>query len=88
MQIQISWLLKKPTDLFLHCLQRQDMSSAGQGLTTYHGSLKFEQVYFYMLVFQKVPDAPQSVDHDQTPHFVASDLIYIVWLDLAVQIFR
>ena len=26
MQIQISWLLKKPTDLELHCLQRQDIS--------------------------------------------------------------
>ena len=26
MQIQISWLLKKPTDLDLHCLQRQDIS--------------------------------------------------------------
>ena len=38
MQIQISWLLQKPTDLDLHCLQRQDISgriypgSAGQGL--------------------------------------------------------
>ena len=26
MQVQISWLLKKPTDLDLHCLQRQDIS--------------------------------------------------------------
>ena len=25
-QIQISWLLKMPTDLDLHCLQRQDIS--------------------------------------------------------------
>ena len=25
-QIQISWLLQKPTDLDLHCLQRQDIS--------------------------------------------------------------
>ena len=34
MQIQISWLLKKPTDLDLHCLQRQGIypGSAGQGL--------------------------------------------------------
>ena len=33
-QIQISWLLKKPTDLDLHCLQRQVYSgSAGQGLS-------------------------------------------------------
>ena len=26
MQIQISWLLQKPTDLGLHCLQRQGIS--------------------------------------------------------------
>ena len=33
MQIQISWLLQKPTDLDLHCLQRQgNPGSAGQGL--------------------------------------------------------
>ena len=33
MQIQISWLLQKPTDLDLHCLLRQDMScSAREGL--------------------------------------------------------
>ena len=25
-QIQISWLLQKPTDFDLHCLQRQDIS--------------------------------------------------------------
>ena len=32
-QIQISWLLQKPTDLDLHCLQKQDYpGSAGQGL--------------------------------------------------------
>ena len=33
MQIQISWLLQKPTDLDLHCLLRQGMScSAREGL--------------------------------------------------------
>ena len=33
-QIQISWLLQKPTDLDLHCLQnRVYPSAAGQGLT-------------------------------------------------------
>ena len=36
-QIQIRWLLQEPTDLALHCLQRQGLSgvypgSAGQGL--------------------------------------------------------
>ena len=34
MQIQISWLLKKPTDLDLHCLQRAYPGSAGQGLNS------------------------------------------------------
>ena len=34
MQIQISWLLQKPTDLDLHCLQnRVYPGSAEQGLT-------------------------------------------------------
>ena len=34
MQIQISWLLKKPTDLDLHYLQNRIYpGSAGQGLT-------------------------------------------------------
>ena len=34
MQIQISWLLQKPTDMDLHCLQRQGIypGSAGLGL--------------------------------------------------------
>ena len=33
MQIQISWLLQKPTDLYLHCLQsREYLGSAGQEL--------------------------------------------------------
>ena len=32
MQIQISWLLQKPTDLDLHCLQRQGIS--GFNMTT------------------------------------------------------
>ena len=33
MQIQISWLLQKPTDLDLHCLQNNIYpGSAGQGL--------------------------------------------------------
>ena len=34
MQIQISWLLQKPTDLDLHCLQNRIYpGSAGQGLS-------------------------------------------------------
>ena len=35
-QIQISWLLKKPTDLDLHCLQNRIYpGSAGQGLSVF-----------------------------------------------------
>ena len=50
MQIHISWLLQKPTDLDLHCLQnRVYPGSAGQELI-------------------------ESVDYDQMPHSVASDL--------------
>ena len=38
-QIQISWLLQKPTDLDLHCLLRQGMScSAREGLSCYFGN--------------------------------------------------
>ena len=40
MQIQISWLLKKPTDLDLHCLQRQGISGlAGQDLSPLQGNV-------------------------------------------------
>ena len=43
MQIQISWLLKKPTDLDLHCLQNRIYpGSAGQGLKV---SKQVENVY-------------------------------------------
>ena len=39
-QIQISWLLQKPTDLDFHCLLRQGMScSAREGLTAMHSDL-------------------------------------------------
>ena len=30
MQIQVSWLLQKPTDLDFDCLQRQDISRFGR----------------------------------------------------------
>ena len=37
MQIQISWLLQKPTDLDLHCLQRQDISGFSRKRLRYVG---------------------------------------------------
>ena len=44
MQIQISWLLQKPTDLDLHCLQRQDIS--GFSRTRVKGEVSREWNYF------------------------------------------
>ena len=50
MQIQISWLLQKPTDLDLHCLQKQDISgSAGQGLTCIF-------TFAFLIAFLSIPD--------------------------------
>ena len=37
MQIQISWLLQKPTDLDLHCLQKQGISSLSRTRAKYQG---------------------------------------------------
>ena len=37
-QIQISWLLKKPTDLDLYCLQRQDISGFSRTRVNSFGS--------------------------------------------------
>ena len=42
MQIQISWLLKKPTDLDLHCLQRQGISGFSRTRVKY----EFKRVNF------------------------------------------
>ena len=42
-QIQISWLLKKPTDLDLHCLQRQGIS----GFSRTRVKLKFHANYYW-----------------------------------------
>ena len=48
-QIQISWLLQKPTDLDLHCLQgRVCPGSAGQGLSNKDfGNFFFMKKYFF-----------------------------------------
>ena len=42
MQIQISWLLKKPTDLDLHCLQRQGISGFSRTRVKTHSVLTTE----------------------------------------------
>ena len=51
-QIQISWLLQKPTDLDLHCLQRQGISGFSRtrvNLTTSWSYQCFEKFDFLML---------------------------------------
>ena len=56
MQVQISWLLQKPTDLDLHCLQRQGISvSAGQGL-----------------IFNTVPLPVKQKMFQSNPHYYAA----------------
>ena len=42
MQIQISWLLQKPTDLDLHCLQRQSIS--GFSRTSVNPQVQFKMI--------------------------------------------
>ena len=41
-QIQISWLLQKPTDLDLHCLQRQDMSGFSRTRVKKHVKCRYK----------------------------------------------
>ena len=38
-QIQISWLLQKPIDLDLHCLQRQGISGFSRSRVKYHENM-------------------------------------------------
>ena len=75
MQIQISWLLQKPTDLDLHCLLRQGMSClAREGLIItnvcklFIYSVKFGQLNSHL--FGKELPTLSSV------HFVAA-LLYL-----------
>ena len=52
MQIQISWLLKKPTDLDLHCLQKQGIS--GFSRTRVNIVVFFTFFVFHLLYFDIV----------------------------------
>ena len=65
-QIQISWLLQKPTDLDLHCLQRQDISGFSR---TRVKSFSYVSKYFYklnqfniILFFKSVGSPSRSCD--------------------------
>ena len=74
MQIQISWLLQKPTDLDLHLQNRVYPGSAGQGLITdnactmiflkFHGKVKMSSINHCSLETLKGQLA-NSADPDQ-----------------------
>ena len=49
MQIQISWLLQKPTDLDLHCLQRQYISGFSRTRVKY-----FSYFFFFFCLKKKI----------------------------------
>ena len=55
MQVQISWLLQKPTDLDLHCLQRQGISEFSRTRTesTNHNCSRQHPDFFYFLRVNK-----------------------------------
>ena len=80
-QIQISWLLQKPTDLDLHCLQRQGISGFSRN------SVNLCLNYFWMKA--------NILDPDQVPHSVASHLglhcllrsVRLLFAQAAVQIY-
>ena len=52
MQTQISWLLKKPTDLDLHCLQRQGISGFSRT------RVKIPMRFLYKFYVQEWHDGP------------------------------
>ena len=55
-QIQISWLLKKPADLDLHCFQsRRYPGSAGQGLNIFLQHMSNVQISKYRYFFTNWP---------------------------------
>ena len=52
MQIQIRWLLQKPTDLDLHCLQRQGISGFSRTRVKYSKCNLGIQKYWYVVLLQ------------------------------------
>ena len=66
MQIQISWLLKKPTDLELHCLQMQDLS----GLSRTRVKVESSNSEFWRIVTNNdVWQKSSSLDPDETARY-------------------
>ena len=73
MQIQISWLLQKPTDLDLHCLQMQGISVFSMKRVKCLNTWACLNVYtgkYLKISYTKVSDKmaynANSVDPDQT----------------------
>ena len=70
MQIQISWLLQKPTDLDLHCLQMQDISGDSRTRVKLLGQIvekPFRSVWVaewlvFLTLDQKVPGSNPARD--------------------------
>ena len=74
-QIQISWLLQKPTDLDLHCLQRQGISGFSRTkFKTYYTKDKIctNPFYFRLTCLNTAAWVANSVDPDQMPSSVLS----------------
>ena len=69
MQIQISWLLKKPTNLDLHCLQRQAISGFSRTRVKSQFNVylfeafivEWDYILYHVLIL--------STSHDTFPHF-------------------
>ena len=68
MQIWISWLLKKPTDLELHCLQRQCISGLSRTRVKY-----FLYGCFYPVNYGKCPKISNTLFHT----FLAYILLFV-----------
>ena len=66
MQVQISWLLQRPTDLDLQCLQRQGISGFSRT------RVKF--CFFMQRSLKLLSGMAKSVDPDQTAPLEQSDL--------------
>ena len=77
MQIQISWLLQKPTDLDLHCLQRQGCpSSARQGLSHQQAQNINRFIRYTLKIYVKI--SRKCYNHDAVfPRQQKKDIFYL-----------
>ena len=83
-QIQISWLLQKLTDLDLHCLQnRVYLGSAGQGLT----SARSPWYYTFDLDVKLQPNKIMLKHPDMSVHWSFMSTLYCQWFGLLVRLY-